>query len=58
MNVYINYLKGFWQIGVPVWVLLLIIDFIKPGFVLNYINLLAVFIILIIVWIIDLWISK
>jgi len=51
MNKLMPYIKAYWQITFPVFVLLLILEFIKPGFVQSQINLIIVFISCLVTWI-------
>jgi hypothetical protein len=39
MQTFFKAMKSFWQVGVPVWVILFVLEFIKPGFVLSGLNM-------------------
>lgn len=59
MNVFFNIIKSYWRVSALVYLLLLLLNVLKPGFVASSINLTVLFLSVLITWIIDItWISK
>jgi len=58
MNTLLPFFKGYWQTAVPFYILLAILEFIKPGFAQSRVHMTTFFVTIAVVYILDVVLAK